>query len=66
MVNFKTMNVSALLNMTVLGLILLIAVGVIITVVGPILSIILPHVFGTGINLTDTLLLLILVRLHWS
>lgn len=64
MVDFKAMNLESLGGLVTLGLILLVVVGVVMTVLGPLLTIALPNVFGGGIGLTDALLLLILIRLH--
>mgnify|MGYP000901308673 CR=1 FL=1 len=63
MVDFKTMNLKVLGNVVILAILLIVAIAVIMVFVGPILTTVLPGVFAGGIGLTDTLLLLILLRL---
>jgi hypothetical protein len=64
MVNLKDWNVKHLGETIISVIVLLVIVAIIMTVVSPILTAVLPTVFAVKLTLTDTLLLLMLVRLH--
>lgn len=62
MVNFKDWNVKMLGHVLLLIFVLVIIVAIMVLFINPLLIHVFPQVF-TAISLTDTLLLLILVRL---
>lgn len=62
MLDFKSMQIKALSPLIALGLILLVLVGVVKAVIGTLLTLAFPNLFGS-IDLTETLLFLIFVML---
>ncbi len=66
MINFKEWNLKHVGEIVLLGIVLIFVVTLITTFVSPLLMTILPTIFTTALSLTDTLLLLILVRLHMT
>ncbi|MCE3231926.1 MAG: hypothetical protein K0R98_183 [Rickettsiaceae bacterium] len=63
MINFKEWNVKHLGDIVVSIIVLLLGVAFVMGFISPVLTAALPAVF-TKLTLTDTLLLLILLRLH--
>lgn len=64
MINYKDFNVKYIGGLIITGVVLLLIVALFVHVVGPILHMILPMVFGETLSVTEALLLLILISLH--
>ncbi len=64
MINFKEWNLKYIGNVVFVSIILVVFAAVIKTFIGPLLVTVLPTIFATPLTLTETLLLLMLVRLH--
>jgi hypothetical protein len=64
MLNLKDWNVKHLGETIVSLIVLLVLVAIIMTIISPVLTTVLPTVFATHLTVTDTLLLLVLLRLH--
>ena len=64
MINFKEWNIKHLIDSVVLGVIIVVVIALVHLIVSPLLVMILPTVFTTGLTLTEVLLFLMLIRLH--
>lgn len=63
MIDLKDITLKTIADTLVVGIFLLLIVGIMMVVLGQILVVVAPTMFATGLTLTDTLLLLILIRL---
>jgi len=64
MFDFKDITLKTIAETLILGLFLLIVVGIMMVVLGHILVIVAPQIFGTGLSVTDAILLLLLIRTY--
>ena len=64
MINYKEWNLKTLGNMVIFGIVLFLLIALMHIVVSPVLTMVLPMVFTTGLTITEILLFLILVRLY--
>ncbi len=60
-INYKDWNMKNLGHLLVLGFVFTVIIAVIHMFISPLLTLVLPTVFTTGLSLTDTLLFLLLI-----